>query len=307
MMKKNLTKAFVLGIAASMAAASAVPVLADENEISFAETAIFEEETDSSDELLIEAVGESADEITAEQIDTQAEIETAAEVSESEEGILLASQEMPILAAGETLFDAEKIDIEKTIHGKVKDDQDDWYKITTYAKDGLSYRVTLYNRTTVNNISFMIYDKDGNSLYETFVTRNNAPAGGSARWDFNGRGNSTYYIQVYYNNGNQTEAGYALHVTCDVTPDKGAISKVKAGSKQLTVKYKKKEYATSYKIAYRVKGGSWKYINNGSKLSRTITGLKSGKTYQVKVCALRTVNGAVNTGAWSGIKSVKVK
>ena len=42
-------------------------------------------------------------------------------------------------------------------------------------------------------------------------------------------------------------------------------------------------------------------------MKKTISKLKSKKTYYVKVCAVKKVKGKNFTGKWSGVKSVKVK
>lgn len=77
--------------------------------------------------------------------------------------------------------------------------------------------------------------------------------------------------------------------------------------KQLKVKYSKSSGGvTGYQIAYKVKGGSWKYTTTTST-SKTIKSLKSGKTYYVKVRAYKTINGKKYYGSWSKTKSKKVK
>ena len=98
--------------------------------------------------------------------------------------------------------------------------------------------------------------------------------------------------------------------TIKINPKKVTISKAKSSSKKkLTVKWKKVSGSVKYKIAYRVKGTStWKYkYVSSSTYSKTLTGLKSGKTYQVRVRAYKKVSGTTYYGSWSSIKTVKVK
>lgn len=88
-------------------------------------------------------------------------------------------------------------------------------------------------------------------------------------------------------------------------PLKPSITVTK-GTKKFTVKYKGVENATKYKIAYKTSTATtWKTVVTTNK-SKTIKQLKSGKTYQVKVRALRTVNGKDHAGRWSAVKSIKV-
>ena len=78
-------------------------------------------------------------------------------------------------------------------------------------------------------------------------------------------------------------------------------------SKQLKIAWTKSKGGVKYQVAYRLKGNStWKKatVNGTYKLLKS---LKGGKTYQVKVRALKTVSGTNYYGAWTSIKSLKVK
>ena len=81
-----------------------------------------------------------------------------------------------------------------------------------------------------------------------------------------------------------------------------------AGVKKVTVKYKTVMGDCRYQIAYRIKGTStWTKVNTTLQTAKTIKKLKSGKTYQFKVRAYKKVDGTTYIGAWSEIKTVKVK
>lgn len=107
----------------------------------------------------------------------------------------------------------------------------------------------------------------------------------------------------YYNEN------YTLRYTAIVVkPYKVKIRSVKSKSRKLTVTYKKATYGQRYQISYKKKGTStWKTVNNGKKLTKTISHLKKGKKYYVKVRAQRRVNGTWYSGKWSATKSVKVR
>ncbi len=90
------------------------------------------------------------------------------------------------------------------------------------------------------------------------------------------------------------------------------IVKPKAGKKKLTVKWKK----ISKKNLKKIKGieincvgpGINKTFTAGStKTSKAIKGLKSKKTYKVKVRAYTKKNGVKHVSKWSKVKKIKVK
>ena len=87
-----------------------------------------------------------------------------------------------------------------------------------------------------------------------------------------------------------------------VAPSKPAISKVTAGKKKLTVKMKTKPAgvgASTYQIAYRVKGASkWKTVTT-AKQSYVIKKLKTGKRYQVRVRACKKAEGSTLCSRWT--------
>ena len=64
---------------------------------------------------------------------------------------------------------------------------------------------------------------------------------------------------------------------------------------------------TIFQIQYRVKGTSaWKSVKS-SKQSVVIKNLKKGKKYQVRAGALSTFGTNTYAGAWSAVKTVKIK
>lgn len=87
--------------------------------------------------------------------------------------------------------------------------------------------------------------------------------------------------------------------------------KLKAGKKKVTVTYKKVSGATSYKVIYstskKFKKAKTVTVKSGKTVKKTISKLKSKKTYYVKVCAVKKVKGKNYTGKWSAVKKVKVK
>ena len=95
-------------------------------------------------------------------------------------------------------------------------------------------------------------------------------------------------------------------------PAKAVISTVKAGKRLVTVKWKKVSKASGYTIQVALnknfnkgvkKATVKKYTNKGKVIKK----LKKGKKYYVRVRAYRVVKGKTYNGAWSKVKTVKVR
>lgn len=77
-------------------------------------------------------------------------------------------------------------------------------------------------------------------------------------------------------------------------------------SGKVSAKWKKSAEATGYKVAYKVKGGEYKYVTTTS-LSKSISSLKKGKVYQVKVRGYKKTGEKITYGSWSDLKSITCK
>ena len=82
-------------------------------------------------------------------------------------------------------------------------------------------------------------------------------------------------------------------------------------TKQLKATWKTDSTVTGYQIAYSTnknfKSVKTTTVTKKSTSSKTISSLTKGKTYYVKVRAYKTVNGKKVYGAYSSVKSVKIK
>ena len=103
--------------------------------------------------------------------------------------------------------------------------------------------------------------------------------------------------------GNYTGKISASYV---IMPEKAKIKSLKAGKKKFTVKVTQ-EKGAKYQVAYKVKGSSKYKTVTTKNVTKTVSGLKKGKTYSVKVRAYQTVNGKKYLGNYSNVKTVKVK
>ena len=98
-----------------------------------------------------------------------------------------------------------------------------------------------------------------------------------------------------------------LPISFNIVPAKVQLSSVKPAKKKMTVKFKAAKGGVKYQVAYRIKGTSkWK-TKTVTKTKLTIKKLKKGKKYQVRVRAFKKVSGKTYYGAWSSVKTVKIK
>ncbi len=100
-------------------------------------------------------------------------------------------------------------------------------------------------------------------------------------------------------------------LTFTIKPAKAALSKVTAGSKQATVAWKAVTGATGYEVQYstssKLRSSKTATVKKGSTKKTTIKKLTKGKKYYFRVRAYKTIDGKKVYGAWSAVKSVKIK
>lgn len=123
-------------------------------------------------------------------------------------------------------------------------------------------------------------------------------------------GTTYYYKIVAYRtrSGKVYQSGSTGYVKAKPALAKAAIAKIAAGSKKLTVSYKKVAGASGYEIYQATsKNGTYKKIATTKATSYTNKSLKKKATYYYKVRAYRTVSGKKVYGAFSPVKSMKTK
>ena len=110
----------------------------------------------------------------------------------------------------------------------------------------------------------------------------------------------------------------AKRATFKVSPKGTSLSKVAAGKKKMTVKWKKQtkrmsiSNITGYQIQYSTgknfrKGTKTVSVKGAKKGSRTVKKLKSRKTYYVRIRTYRKAGKAMYYSPWSKKKAVRVK
>ncbi|MBQ7117984.1 MAG: fibronectin type III domain-containing protein, partial [Clostridia bacterium] len=110
------------------------------------------------------------------------------------------------------------------------------------------------------------------------------------------------------------KGSYSSVLSTSTAPEKVTVSDLRSKkSKILTPVWKKVSGATGYEVVYSTSNKFTKKttktvtIKNAKTTKTTIKKLKKGKKYYVKVRAYKTVSGKKIYGAYSSVKSVKVK
>ena len=162
--------------------------------------------------------------------------------------------------------------------------------------------------------------KNGKSIVDAILTFHDEKTGG-----FRHVNKASGGFQPVVDQMATEQAYYALAFFYQDVPAKTTLSKTaKSGSGKLKVTWKKAAINTDYVTKRSGKTAAVsgyqivcatdeKFSKNvvkttvsGKRLSKTVTGLKKGKTYYVKVRAYKTVNGKKIYGQYSSVKTQKV-
>lgn len=116
------------------------------------------------------------------------------------------------------------------------------------------------------------------------------------------------------------QPGFSVDISSDNdnTDEPAAVKKIKlksvenTGKGKVKVKWKWSAYADGYQIAYSQKKNfpsdkTNRKTANVFTESKTVSGLKQGKTYYIRVRAYQKSNGKKYYGAWSNVKKIKTK
>ncbi|MCD8015787.1 MAG: Ig-like domain-containing protein [Lachnospiraceae bacterium] len=153
---------------------------------------------------------------------------------------------------------------------------------------------------------YYVYRKTGSGSYKLIKTIKTASTTSYTDKTVKNGTVYTYKVVPYadYINGSGTGKKIARVVGTKLSSVK------KASSTKITVKWKKASKASGYQIQYSTSktfasGNKTKKVSGGSKKSVSISGLKSGTTYYVRIRAYKKVSGKTYYSAWSTKKSVK--
>lgn len=117
-----------------------------------------------------------------------------------------------------------------------------------------------------------------------------------------------YTVRAYY--GSSRSSYYSGRIIYRLSQQNvRAVSSNSSG--RLTLIWTKYLSASYYQVQYslysNMKNARTVNVSPNSTISKTITGLAGNRTYYVRVRCVRSTDGVTSVGAWSAVKSVKVK
>ena len=116
-------------------------------------------------------------------------------------------------------------------------------------------------------------------------------------------------ITITASNNNYDTATKAIRITVPSKTKLSSASSPSAG--KMKIKWKKNTKVTGYQIQYGRKrslsGAKKVTISKNTAISKTVKGLKKGKTYYVRIRSFKTVNGKKYYSSWSTKKAVAIK
>lgn len=103
----------------------------------------------------------------------------------------------------------------------------------------------------------------------------------------------------------------SFNKTFKISTAKQKITKIKTAKGGFTAKWKKQSMADGYQLKYAnnsdFENGKSKYVKTNSTTSLSVSKLRSGKTYFVKVRSYTTVGGKKICGDWSDVEAITTK
>ena len=186
---------------------------------------------------------------------------------------------------------------------------------TNYFKwDSKAYGVTVYNPLPTIKLSTTSYTYDGKvhkpSVKVTSSSGYSLSKGThySVSYIDNQKYVGTYKVKITI----KGSEGSIVYKTFKINPKPTTIKKLTAKNDAFKVEWNKKTtQSTGYQIRYSTSKSFSSYkdvlIEKDTTTSKTISKLKSKKTYYVKVRTYKTTDGKKYYSSWSSVKSVKTK
>lgn len=225
---------------------------------------------------------------------------------------LLLSVCSVVHVSASTVAEPEFLPFDKTVSGVLSKDTSEYYYITTDSKN-VNYEFVLKNNASSESSNFSIlhisivvtkFRSDGSYDVSDFLidTWVDPTVSRTFKQTIELEKNTKYIIRVkpfYYEDTPYTLSVYQTSKT-------PTIKKTSSQKKSITVKYGKVSSTSSYQVAVKKKGGSWKTYTT-KNTSYTIKKLSSKQTYYIKVRSVKKINGKNHYSAWSSISKVKTK
>ncbi len=187
-------------------------------------------------------------------------------------------------------------------------------KIKTLTATSLNTSVTLTWNKSLGASGYKVYK--WSSAKGKYVLVKNITSASTTSYKITGLTaglTNSYKVTPYVVKNGVTYIGTSKKIYVSTKPYKVKNLKVTSTSKgKLKVTWTKGSTCTGYQIRYSTSSSFSTYttvkVTSASQLSKTISSLKSGKTYYVKVRAYKSRTNATTTySSWSSVKKIKVK
>ncbi len=172
--------------------------------------------------------------------------------------------------------------------------------------------MTLYSGSTTNNYAYIKGTTTGNGTvkYKSSNTKV-VKVSSTGKITAVGKGTATITVSCAATNNYSKATNKTIKITVKKLSASKVSSLTNSSSKKLKIKWKKVSTATGYQIQYSTssKFTSSKTktvtISKASTTSKTISGLKKGKTYYVRIRTYKTVGGKTYS-SWSAVKKITI-
>lgn len=209
----------------------------------------------------------------------------------------------------------QTINLRVTAHKHVYD-VEEYSSFNVYECRYCNYSYYDYNVGTVGSVKLnkATFTYNGKTQVPTVVAKNTygdtiSAAAYTVSVSGNKKNIGTNTVTVTFGSGYKN---YSKKLTYKIVPKGTSISKLSAGKKKFKATWKKQATQTSgYQLQYSLKknmsSSKIATVTKNKTISKSVSGLKSKKTYFVRVRTYKTVNGTKYYSSWSKVKSVKVK
>ena len=178
-------------------------------------------------------------------------------------------------------------------------------KTVTAGKNATSKKISGLKASTRYYVQLRAYKVvDGKKYYSDWSAKKSVKTKAKAK-----KSSGSATVKVYFPGYEKGGVSKTISVSPLATP---ALKGVKnAKGKKAVVTWKKVSGAAGYQVWYspskKFKGAKKATVKKGKTVKKTLTKLKKGTTYYVKVRAYKKVGKKTYYSAWSTVKSVKVK
>lgn len=210
-------------------------------------------------------------------------------------------------------WEGKSAQLSLTIQQKVQEPEDQKLTSTKVRVKDSAYRTIQLKWDKAEGASgYEIYRATSkNGTYKKIKTVNNGNTVTFKNKKLNFNKKYYYKVRAFKKAGANTEySEFSNTLTVKTKLAKPALKLKRKPSSSLNVSWKQVKGASGYQIRYSLKkksGYKSILIKKAKAGNYRKNGLKAKKTYYVKMRAYRTVKGKKVYGAWSGIKSIKIK